>query len=201
MIFHIQCNLSTWFRILSDFETVKMTNTNHIIVLSKCRQILEFSNLYENCNWTKDSRNTPKYCLMHVLWAIYSSFVALEIWNIYQHSYSPLLISQALNAIQVHLIYFSLLSRKEIINDSIRRLQELIDQRTLEFSNFETHFSFMFYSFPYSPQCEREMYLKIQIKRKSRSFQSKCYEFQDAKSHQFHMGFTRHPKLNAHRFR
>lgn len=106
-------------------------SNNRFVVLSKCRQILAFSNLYEEYNaWSTDSGNTPKLCVMHVLWVIYSSMMAMNIWSLYDHSYSPLHISRTLAGIQLHLIYFSLYNRKELINNSIRQLQQLIDERT-----------------------------------------------------------------------
>lgn len=117
---------------------------NHIVVLSKCRQILAFSNLYEEYNaWTNVRGNTPKLCAMNMLWTMYSSMMAMYIWSLHDRSYSPLLVSRTLSAIQLHLIYLSLYNRKELINDSISRLQQLIDQRTFCNSN-EIFFVFFF---------------------------------------------------------
>lgn len=98
-----------------------------IIVLAMCRKVLSAAHLY-------DYDKSPVFKLgelhlMNVLWLFYVAFGLMEIWYFYEHPSSPLIVAQTLTTVQLLLIYHSLLNRKPLIRRTIRRLQQIIDDR------------------------------------------------------------------------
>lgn len=129
---------SQWFSSKIQKEskmTDKKSNKNRIIVLSKCQQALSVANLNENCERNFYLSQKLQIPVMHVLWACFVGIWLMEVWNVYEHSYSSMTVYQQIGTIQTFFVYLALYRRKRIIGRCMDRLQEIVDKRCASSSN------------------------------------------------------------------
>lgn len=100
---------------------------NKIESLSGCKQLLNWTYLYKDCDWKIGRYKVPnKYSAIAFI-VLYTGTLLMEIWLICVQQFNPHAIAQCIGAIQMVLIYVSLMQQKSLIIKTIDRLQETID--------------------------------------------------------------------------